>query len=221
MNRAGIIDRISRGYGRASAVVGNPVDVFRPYGASDPIVLPNRVFTGRMAAIATGTVGTSAAPFLTAPKFGDADLAAMMDARGLQSGDYIQDDAAIYFLHSVETFGTPRAVWCNCRVTVKRPDGGTAGSGYYGGDVRANETALVTSWPASVRQLGAGRQHEAGLPGDVPATGYQVLLPSSVPVQIRASDVIEDDQTLPMRFIVAGAEQSALGWRIQARLAVT
>lgn len=212
--------KVARGYGIAATKLGPDAEVFRPGGAGDPIVLVNRVIAARPCAIVNGVVGTSDAPFLSSPDWGKSDFAAMMDATGLEVGDYLRVEDQVLFIKTIDYPATPRAVRCNHRVTVKRPDGGTAGDAYYGGDVRSNEVTLITSWPAAVVQGRSGPQNEVGLPGDVRSPYWTIYLPASVPVQIRSSDVIEDDQTIPMRYIVSSVETTALGLRIAAMQAV-
>lgn len=211
---------VSRGYGIAARRLARECEVYRPAGAGDPIVLGNRIIAARHCAIVTGPPNTSDVPFISSPDWGKSSLMAMMDPADMQAGDYIKDRSDIYFVKMIGLPGAPDVTWCNRRLTVKRPDGGTAGDAYYGGDVRSNEVTLITSWPAAVVQGRSGPQNEVGLPGDVRSPYWTIYLPVSVPVQMRSSDVIEDDQTSPMRYTVSSVETTALGLRIAAMQAV-
>ena len=49
---------------------------------------------------------------------------------------------------------------------------------------------------------------------------YEMLLPASVPLQLKEMDVVYDSQAQPARYIVSSVEQTALGWRLFLRVAV-
>jgi len=59
----------------------------------------------------------------------------------------------------------------------------------------------------------------AGLPGDAGSSGWSVLLPASGRALIRTGDLLTDD--LGRAGVVASAELSELGWRLDVRQAAT
>jgi hypothetical protein len=210
---ANIAAKIAKGYDLAAVHVARSTSVYRPSGAGSPIVAGN-------------LVQTSLAKFDTSPKFsfvnpqkfGQVTYYALMDATNVRVGDYLVSGGTTYFVATVDDFASPMVQRCDRVLTVKRA---SQVAGSYSGDIRGNETTLLTAWPA-VRVDGTkGQANAAGLPGDVREPWWSMILPASVPVQIRSSDIIEDDQAQPMRYIVSSAELSALGLRMTAAQAVT
>jgi hypothetical protein len=199
-----------RGYNRAAVRLGRTCAVYRPSGTGNPLA---SVLLTTLAAFDTVPGFTFANP----QKFGQTTYYAMIDATGLQAGDYLVCQGVTYFAATVDDFGPPMVQRCDAVLTVRRA---TSVAGEYSGDVRSQETTLLTGWPAALVRRGAGGDGPAGLPTDGAMGTWECLLPSSVPVQLRTSDIIEDAQSQPMRYIIGAVEKSLLGLRIAARQAV-
>jgi hypothetical protein len=197
---ANIAAKIAKGYGSGAARLGRNTSVYRPNGSGNPIVGGN-------------LVQTILAAFDTAPGFSFVN-----PQKFVRVGDYLVSSGVKYLVATVDDFAAPMVQRCDRVLTVKRA---SQVAGSYSGDIRGNETTLLTAWPAVCVYGTKGQANAAGLPGDVREPWWSMILPASVPVQIRSSDIIEDDQAQPMRYIVSSAELSALGLRMTAAQAVT
>lgn len=203
-----VATRVPHGYNVAARNLGRTTTHYRPNGATAPLVAGNIVQT-TLAAFDTVPEFT----FVNPQKFGNVTYYAMMDATLVQVGDYLVQGAQPYFVATVDDYAAPMVIRCDRVLTVKRP---AVVSGSYSGDIRGNETSLIAGWPAACVQNSKGERGDAGLPGDTRAPWWTIELPASVPVQLRSSDVAEDNQTQPMRFVFSSVEPSALGLRITA-----
>jgi hypothetical protein len=94
----------------------------------------------------------------------------------------------------------------------------TIGANGYAGTTQANETAIMTKWPASVL-LGARGVRDQQLPADAGYGSWRILMPHWEGVTIRPGTILADD--LDNRMVVQSAELQDLGWRIDAQQAVT
>ena len=141
-------------------------------------------------------------------------------------GDYLVGAVTLggatetFFIASQDVPAPIQVVRCNRALTVSRPGAGAPGPNYYGGDLTASETLLLTAWPAAVADKGRRQAGETALPGDMDLPWCEIFLPPTIPVQIRPSDVMLDDQVQPVRYVVSGVEQTPFGWRLLARFAV-
>ena len=152
---------------------------------------------------------------------GDAIWYGDFDGRLTQPGDYLVRvaDGQTYFVAAQQQLLPIVCIDCNRSVHITRQQTQAAvGAVGYGGMVPANEVdVLGTSsalWPASIL-FGGKSQSAAGLPADVKNSGWRILLPPSVPVVLKAGDIVIDD--LSKRYAIDGAELTDLGWRINAQ----
>jgi hypothetical protein len=78
---------------------------------------------------------------------------------------------------------------------------------------------VISGWPAS--QLGTGTEGRspAGLPGDTAIPNWIALIPSVHGKILQPTDIVTDD--LGTSGIVAAAELSSLGWRLNVRQITT
>jgi hypothetical protein len=117
-----------------------------------------------------------------------------------------------------------QAMRCNHTIALLRaPVSAGVGVQGYGGACAADSTAVlgvvtngavVDGWPASI--LIGGRQAAGtNLPMAVQNGGFEVMLPKTVPIAIRASDILLDN--LGRRFIADTCELSELGWRMTVK----
>lgn len=212
MNAAGIQAKINRGEGIAAATLGTPYDQYRPAGTGAPLVSGNHL--GVLNCWAQQDFDfRSRRPNL----YGHPVWALLCDRTLLAVGDYIQGAEGIFFVIAMQALTATAAVSCNQIVTVSRPTEGAPGANYYGGV--QTTTPIITAWPASVLQGTKGERGDVNLPGDVRAPWVAILLPAGTP-QIRSGDIVTDAQAIPMRYVVSGAEQTDLGYRITAAQAM-
>lgn len=213
MNRAGIADRVARGYGIAARVVGDAYRIHRP--SPTGIAIGAATYVGEVFAAFSDDLS-----FARRERWGEVAKVAVLDLSRVAVGDYLTGAGGTFFVSALPAFGPPQVVACNRVLTVTRPSPGAAGDAYYGGDVRAAEVALLSGWPGAVAQAGGLAGVDIGLPGDARAPGWTIYLPASASAQLRASDVVEDDQARPMRYIIGSAEETDMGWRLRAQQAV-
>ena len=209
MNADLMAAKVRYGYGKGASAVGRLVTKYRPSGAGNPLAT---------------SYGTTLAAFDTVPKFtfinpqkfGAPLFYALMDSTGVEPGDYLVGSGDTYFAITVPDIGPVEAVICNAVVTVTRTSPTLkAGQMPYGASTTATDAIMLQSWPASALLKNKGERLDTVLPGDTKTSAWEILLPASVPITLRTSDIIAD--TNGRRWIVGGAELTFLGWRILAQ----
>ncbi|CAN7328822.1 hypothetical protein LJR084_001918 [Variovorax sp. LjRoot84] len=220
MDAATLQDRIYRGYGKAAVRLGVLHDVFRPSGVLDPLASVSKL----LAILAS--FNAEDWKYIKPSKYGKPFWYGLFDATPTRPGDYLVGPAVTYFIAAQQLHLTVLCVECNRSVALLRAPAPASSTGAqpYGGVCAADSDAalgslnpdgsLATGWPCSIL-LGGRQEHGTDLPMAVNNAGFQVLLPPSVPLVIRASDVFLDD--LGRRYIVEAAELTDLGWRINSR----
>lgn len=213
MNGSKLHALIYKGRGKAAKHIGLTYTVFRPLASLQP--LGNRLVS-LPAAFNSGD-STYAAPNLP----GDAIWYGDFDGRQTVPGDYLVGEQSTFFVAGQQPLLPIICIECNRRLTVLRePSSTDVGAVGYGGIRRETQEPLLggespdSQWPASILIGGRGEKAVGGLPGDVKSAGWRILLPPSVPVALRAGDIAIDD--LGRRFAFDAAEQTDLGWRINA-----
>ena len=226
MNAAQINAKIYAGRGKVALRLGLDYGVFRPVTAADPMT--NQVTTIK-AAFNSGD-NSYKSPNMPGDAFWYGDF----DARVTQPGDYLVHPANpldIKYIAAQQSLLPIICVDCNRKVRLSRaaPQGaaGTVGAvGYNGmcdapaessdviGTNPASNGGVFVGWPCAIL-FGGKSQAAIGLPGDVKNSGWRILLPPSVPVVLRAGDIVTDD--LGKRYAIEGAELSDIGWRINAQ----
>jgi len=214
MDGAKIQNRVYRGYAKAASKIGLAHALYRPVGAG--------------AALAPGNLITSLPASFNAEdmkygrpnKYGKPTWFAIVDGAQTQVGDYLVGPSGTFFIAAQQALLPILAVQCSNTINVLRPQQqGGIGAQPYGGDTDANETPLMTGWPASVLQGTKGEKSETQLPGDTRTPWWAVLVPALADVTLRSNDIITDD--LGRRLIVSSAELTDMGWRITAMQAMT
>jgi hypothetical protein len=211
--------KIYGGYAKSALRVGLPFDLYRPVGTSNPMAAGNKITTLKAA-----FAGHSAPQF----NFGrpsdykDPLFHALIDGTQVQRGDYLASSATVegpFYVASMDPVVPILVVQTNRTVTVYRPDGAASKpigvSGYAGtvaSTANANETAIMTAWPASVLE-GARGINQGNLPGDAGIGIWRIKLPYAGVLITQGSIVIDD---LGKRMVVRQAELSDLGWNLQA-----
>ncbi|MGO4151502.1 hypothetical protein [Cupriavidus sp. YAF13] len=209
MDAAKLQDRIYAGYAKAAKRIGYVYDVYRPASAADPLT----------AKVASLNASFSAQEWsYTRPNLPDKPYwYCLLDGRQTQVGDYVVRGPAAHFIAGMQPELPILTVECNGKVWLARPAASDAVGdvGYSGSCGHVDTPVLGTpggpGWPASILFGGRTRRYEP-LPASADEHGFQVLLPSSIPVALRAADTLTDD--LGRRFLVVGAERTDQLWRI-------
>lgn len=217
MDAAKLQTKINRGYGKVARYLGVTTSVYRPDGSTDPIDPSNL--------IATLLVRFDTSPDFTArkpPKQGDPRFYAAFDCSGTQAGDYLVADDRTFFITWQEGILPTSVVCCNATVSIHRPSAGSPqpGARYYGGNVSGRGVQLLAGWPAAITlNTGRGDGSASKLPADARQATYRALLPVSAGVTLLPSDVVEDQNN--HRYLIVGAELTALGYQINLESALS
>ncbi|GAB3249175.1 hypothetical protein [Chitinimonas naiadis] len=205
--------KIYAGYARSAQHIGLDFDLYRPASIAAP--LSNKVGTLKAA------MDSSASYSFKAPnEYGDPTWFALINDATTQPGDYLVNGNGTYFIAGKQFLLPVIVVECNRQVRVSRQPAptGVGAVGYGGpcgtaGDIDViGSTAGGTAWPCSILLKGQREKSLSALPGASSQVGWQILLPPSVAVPLNAGDIATDD--LGRRYLLHGAEQSDLGWRL-------
>lgn len=213
MDAATIHAKIYAGRAKAAQRIGLDCNQFRPLSATDP--LGNQIGTLKAAFNAGDN------RYRTPNLPGDAIWYGDLDGRLTQPGDYLVRvaDGQSYFIAAQQQLLPIICVECNRSLKITRQQAATSvGAIGYGGSVPSQEVDVLGTdgalCPASIL-LGGKSQIGVGLPAGVKNVGWRILLPPSVPITVKAGDIVTDD--IGRRYAVDGAELTDLGWRINAQ----
>lgn len=207
-------DRLYLGMGRSARHIGRSADAFRPKGAFNPLDRQNR-FLRLPATFVSASGGTTRTNV-----YGDVLWHGIFDASYTQAGDYIVSETGTFFVASQDPLLPVLCVKSNRTVSIIRPNMQTnTATNAYGGYTSGGSTILMAGWPASV--LGENRSGASAvdLPADTTVPHWSVLLPAASHVILSPGDLISDD--LNRTAVIAGSELTALGWRVDAKMATT
>ena len=198
---------VYKGYAQVAKRLGNPFTLYRPTSAD----------MSAAAIVATNFLASLNAEDMTyrrPNKYGKPTWYAVMDGRQTQVGDYLIGDTGKFFVAAQQPLLPILVVECNRTVNITRPQVQTQYGAVtdYEGTTAANETPLMTGWPASVLQGTKGEKGGVALPGDTRDAWWAILLPFVPGVILRSGDLIADE--LGRRYIISSAELSDLGWRL-------
>jgi hypothetical protein len=144
----------------------------------------------------------------------------VFDAAYTRAGDYLVQEAAIWFVASQQRLLPVLCVRTNRVVSFWRAAApANIGMNSYGGVTTATNAPLLTNWPANVLGTSGSGRPDTGLPSDSSVPYWTVLLPAFPGTIVRPSDLMTDD--LGRNAVVAAAELTELGWRIAAKQAIT
>jgi hypothetical protein len=218
VSQAVIQTKVNRGLGIAATVAGVGCDWYRASSASSPISGGN--WMGRLQLL----FDTAPDLMQRAPRRRDKpeEWFGALDTSGVLVGDYlITPNSETLFVAAIDPFRPARLVLCNRTVDIRQPavKVGFGAIEGYGGDTRAAEAVLASSWPCAIVQGSKGETGDTRLPGDVKLPWSIVLLPAISCVVLRNDLVLVDD--LNFRRVVSQAELTPLGWRLSAVLETT
>jgi hypothetical protein len=207
-------DRIHFGLGRSARYLGQWADAFRPAGAFNPLDKQNRYL--RLPAAFLSAKGSE----VRTNAYGEPLWNGVFDASYTRVGDYVVLGPRIFFIASQEPLLPVLCVCANRTISFARPNAqGSTGANAYGGYTSSGSTILMDGWPASVLAESRTSASIAGLPINLGAPYWSILVPSVDKVILSPGDLVADD--LGRTAVITGSELTGLGWRINAKLATT
>lgn len=220
---ARLADTIQRGLGRAGRALGPMCELYRP-ATSKLQPLDHSLLVLRLPVAFAPHGGDWKQP----QPYGHALWDGLFDAAYTRPGDYIVraqsrtglSDGGIWFIAGQQALLPPLCVRANRIVTFTRvPVATVAGVASYGGVTTQPAVTLIAGWPACVLDAGTGGRYQADLPTDTTLGDWTVLLPSIPGQLLQEGDKMIDD--LGRSGIVAAAELTELGWRMNIKQAAT
>jgi hypothetical protein len=133
-------------------------------------------------------------------------------------GDYLIGPLGTFFIGSQNVPMPVQVILCNTVLSFARPGASALGSAFYSGDMTADESTLMSGWPACVIQGTKGEKGEVNLPGDVRVPWMQILVPDPGIVALRIGDQAQDNAAIPNRYTLSSVELTARGYRLSAML---
>lgn len=210
MSQASIADAINYGNGVTARQLGAMCHLHRPRDATPPVCAATLLMQLPAHFEPLRQHGSS---------YGHPLYTGLFDAGYTRPGDYLRGAGVTWFIASQAPLLPVLCVRASRLVSlVRTAQPGSVGLSGYGGLVRATALPVLTGWPASLLTGGSGLDR-AGLPGDAGSSGWSVLLPATGRAVIRGGDLLTDD--LGRAGVVAAAELSELGWRLDVRQAAT
>ena len=210
--------KLYAGYAKAAKRIGVPYDLYRPATwndplADDPIASIPAAFTVH---------GANQFGFDKPSDHKNSLYHCLADGSQIRVGDYlINEDTGdgTFFIASMDNAVPMLAIECNAVLTAYNPGPTLSiGANPYSGTTQANETPIMTKWPASAL-LGARGVRDQTFPSDAGYGSWKILMPYWEGVRIRPGTILVDDLT--NRMVVQSAELQDLGWRIDATQMVT
>ena len=202
--------------------LGLPFNIFRPRTTAAAISGSNLIGNTPVWITADPTLMTQKAIDPRKPV-----IYAAIDPTRVQVGDYIQGPLSYggtpetLFVATIDQNAAITAVLCNTVLTLSRPVADTPGADFYGGNVTNGQTALVTSWPASVLPGTKGNTGDTNLPSDQRLPWAKILMPAARGVQFRFADFGTDNAAQPNRYELSTAVLTRSWWDITAAQVVT
>lgn len=213
MDQARLDMLIAAGLAQSAQRVGSVYQVFRPVSAINP------TGSGAMSTL-LAVFDPSIALSLKGGEDRNGSFASLIgDYSSLRSGDYLIGSDT-WFVSHVEPLRAAVCVRCNHVLSVRSPlSVFTTGSASYGGRVPSSETVLASGCPASVLTKTHLDTSTARLPGDVRTVFVEILLPSIPGITLSHGQMLIDE--FGQTYVVAAAELSVRGWRVEAGLDIT
>jgi hypothetical protein len=216
MNGAELQDRLQRAAGRTAAIAGQTCDLFRPNGPIDPLAPANRILRLPAAFLPLG--GGFRRPVSQSQSLWEG----LFDSAYTKPGDILRrsGDGAIFFIATQQPLLPVLCVRALRLVTITRPTtANLAGLNIYGGVVAATDATVAAAWPASMTSQGSQGTSQTNLAAEIAAGTWQVLLPSSLELELRTTDRVTDDRGRVG--VIASAETTELGTTLTVRQAST
>jgi hypothetical protein len=214
MNARKLQDRQYLGLGMSATRIGHLADAFRPAGPFHPLDRKNRFL--RLPASFVSTLGR----FDQTNSYGDVLWSGIFDGSYTRAGDYLVVESGMFFIASQLPLLPILCVKTNRVISIAQPTMQTSvACNSYGGYTAGGSITLMDEWPASVLGENRAGRSSADLPTDQLIPYWEVLVPAPDCVLLTPGDIITDD--LGRTAVIAGSEQTNLGWRISAKVATT
>lgn len=215
MDGAQLQDRLQRAAGRTAAIAGQSCDLFRPQGAMHPLDPANRILRLPAAFVPLG--GGFRKPVLQTQPLWEG----LFDSAYTRPGDILcRSDGAIFFIAAQQHLLPVLCVRALYLVSISRPmTAAMAGLNIYGGVVAATDTNLARGWPAAMTLQASQGTSQANIAAELSPGAWQVLLPSSLELELRTTDRLTDNRGRVG--VIASAETSDLGTTLTVRQAST
>lgn len=218
MDAARLQEKVYSGYAKSAQRIGYAFTIYRPNGATNPVVGGNVVGSPINAAFTPrGSGGSSGFNFSLTSDYIKPLFHGLFDGTGVNVGDYLVNaDHGTYFVIAKPDLAPILCVQCNNTVSLSRAtESSSPGVQTYIGATTSTISPVMTSFPASVIYDARGKNTGAQLPMDDVNPYFNVLIPAISGVDVRSSDIFVDaDQR---RYTVTASEHSPLGWRIVGR----
>jgi len=199
-------DRLYWGLNRTARVLGRETDAYRPAGIDHPLKRSNRYLHLRAA------FSRADGNFAQLVGYGVALWRGHFDAAYTRVGDYLVQGADIWFIAAQQSLLPVLCVKTNRVISISR----AIPPGFSPPATGADSTiTIISEWPASMLGTNVEGKSPTHLPGDVTVATALVLLPSCHEQTLQPTDIITDQHGT--NSIVAAAELSDLGWRLNVR----
>lgn len=214
MDSATLQSRIYKGYGKVALRIGPVYTQYRPRGPANPLATAyNRI---------NASFNAEDMTYGRPNKYGKPTWYCVFDGSEAKVGDYLVGKDGTFFIAAMQMTLPILCVECNRKVRISRMAaplqvGAVGYSAIVEGaatDVLGVSDAagnLVTGWPGSIL-IGGRSDKVTDIGGAVKSSGWQALLPPSVPITIMQGDILHDD--LNRKYAVYAAELTDLGWRL-------
>jgi hypothetical protein len=215
-NQASVQAQIWKGYCKAAEKLGANFAFYRPATWTES-AWGSGSFLGTSTSTRPVSLNAEDMKYGKPKKYAKATWYALVDGTELEVGDYFVGPQGTFFIAALQPLLPILAVECNRTISIARvPPQTAAGAQSYSGMTAQSEVPVVTGVPCSILQGTKGEKSETQLPGDTRSPWWAILLPNRGLVML--GDLIIDD--LGQRYVVSGPEQTALGWRLTAMMAM-
>ncbi len=205
--------RVAYALGKAAAITGTPVSVFRPSGSSYPT--QGTPYTSLYCAF-------DVAPdfkFVSTAKPDHAYVALLADPTLVRQGDYLIGDD-VHFVGRIEPLRPALCVLCTQTIDFLETDVSTsAGTNAYGGRTAATDTAVALGWPVSMSPRFRSGTDITKLPSDTRSAFYEVLAPPIPGLTLTFGMRIRDAEQ--QEYEIISTDLSPFGWKLAVGLATT
>lgn len=200
--------KVNQGNGKAAKRLGS---MARHYRATSPFSPLNGEPLQQLTASFITDYG-----YMRAARFGLATRIGIFDAAGFEVGDILVSAEGTFYVAALPLLQPILCVRSERLVSISRTCQAGSGAGLkeYGGTTVANETLMMSGWPASIILSRGGEHSPLKLPGEVRSAWHNILMPAYRELPVHTGDFVTDDTG--HRYVISGTELTAMGWRFTA-----
>lgn len=203
--------KINYGLGKVGAKTGSAYAWYRPGTVAGAVVQAGNLL-GSINALITPTPALVPGPV----PMGKPDVYGGFDPTLVETGDYLTGQGFTYFIGSyLPLAGVSHLFTCNETFTLTRGTPAPPGPGNRGGGGFGN-TILAVGFPGWVAAGDRRQPSPLHLPGQVQMPTVNILLPTSLALQIEGDDRLVTNDSTPQKYLVQSADLSPNGWKIVA-----